>query len=121
MKNQYSTTEQTFDEMLLSAKQVKEIRKKDALRDIPIIVLTTDHKDNEIYEGVGKDWIKYQNDIASLSNKSKHIFAKSCRHYKNRLAGAKPDAFLEAHLPLIFVFKINEGIYFLGTLISLAC
>jgi hypothetical protein len=98
---QYSTTEQTFDEMLLSAKQVKEIRKKDALRDIPIIVLTADHKGSKIYEGEGKDWIKYQNDIASLSNKSKHIFVKNCKRHKNKPAGAKPDAFLEAHLPLI--------------------
>jgi pimeloyl-ACP methyl ester carboxylesterase len=93
MKNQYANTEQTFDDMLLSAKQVKEIRKKDALRNMPIIVLTADHNGKEIYDGYGKAWIKLQDDIASLSNKSKHIFIKNCDHY---IQIKKPQIVIEA-------------------------
>ena len=62
------------------ANQVKEIRKKDALRNIPIIVLTADHSDESDSSDLNADWISYQNDIASLSNKSKHIFVKNSSH-----------------------------------------
>ena len=102
MRNQYASTEQTFDEMLLSAKQVKEIRKKDSLREIPIIVLTADHNGSEIYEGEGKVWIKYQDDIASLSNKSKHIIVKNCGHY---IQLEKPEIVIDAIKEIIAEVK----------------
>jgi pimeloyl-ACP methyl ester carboxylesterase len=64
-------SELTSDELRDSSAQVIISRKKDALRNIPIIVLTAG-EDNE-------SWTLCQNDIASLSNKSKHIFV-NCGH-----------------------------------------
>ena len=58
--------------------EVKEIRKKDALRNIPIIVLTADKED---FPEIRADWINYQNDIASLSNRSKHIIVNKSSHF----------------------------------------
>ena len=81
VQNQFAGGELTFDELLLSVKQVKDIRKKDSLRNIPISVLTADHQGQESYVGEYKNWLNFQNDIASLSNKSKHIFVKDSNHY----------------------------------------
>ena len=81
VQNQFDGGEITFDELLLSVKQVKAIRKKDSLRNIPIIVLTADHEGRESYVGQYKNWLNFQNDIASLSNKSKHIFVEDSSHY----------------------------------------
>lgn len=64
----------------IDASQVKEITQKDALRNIPIIVLTSDHFGAETFPGDSATWTKYQNGIASLSNKSKHIFVKDSSH-----------------------------------------
>ena len=58
--------------------EVKEIRKKDALRNMPIIVLTADKEDSP---DIRTDWINYQNDIASLSNRSKHIIVSKSSHF----------------------------------------
>lgn len=58
--------------------EVKEISKKDALRNIPIIVLTADKEDSP---DIRTDWINYQNDIASLSNRSKHIIVSKSSHF----------------------------------------
>lgn len=63
------------------ANQVKEITKKNALRNIPIAVLTADHFGAETYPGERTAWVNYQNKIASLSNKSKHIFVKNSSHF----------------------------------------
>ena len=70
--------EQNIDELSLSANQVKEIRKKDALRNMPIIVLTADHK---LTVDQNKKWVDFQSDIASLSNKSKQIIVKDSGHF----------------------------------------
>ena len=70
--------EQNIDELSLSANQVKEIRKKDALRNMPIIVLAADHK---LTVDQNKKWSDFQSDIASLSNKSKKIIVKDSGHY----------------------------------------
>jgi len=56
----------SYDEMLLSAKQVKESVNKDALRNIPIDVLVGT-KDK--FEGASI-WLGYQQEIAKLSDKS---------------------------------------------------
>jgi pimeloyl-ACP methyl ester carboxylesterase len=81
VQNQFAGGEKTFDELLLSVKQVKEIRKKDSLRNIPITVLTADHQGSESYVGQYNTWLNFQNDITSLSNKSKHIFVKDSDHW----------------------------------------
>lgn len=75
------------------ANQVKEIRKKDALRNIPIIVLTADHSGESDFSELKADWISYQNDIASLSNKSKHIFVKNSSHI---IQNDHPDVVIDA-------------------------
>lgn len=81
VKKQLIGEEQTFDELLISAKQVKEIRKKDALRNIPIIVLTADHKGEESAAISEETWLNYQNDLVTLSDYSKHIIVTDCGHY----------------------------------------
>ena len=76
----YAGGEQTYEEIMLSAQQVEDSRKKDALRNIPIIVLTADHKGLEDTPEFKEKWFNYQKDIASLSNESKHILVKNCGH-----------------------------------------
>ncbi len=73
--------EQTFDKLLISANQVKEIRKKDALRNIPIVILTADHKGERSSTITEETWLNYQNDLVSLSDYSKHIIVEDSSHY----------------------------------------
>jgi len=73
--------EQTFDKLLISANQVKEIRKKDALRNIPIVVLTSGHKGEKSSVITEETWLNYQNDLVSLSDYSKHIIIEDSSHY----------------------------------------
>ena len=93
MKSQLIGEEQTFDELLTSAKQVEELRKKDALRHIPIIVLTADHKGEESSSITEETWLGYQNDLASLSDYSKHIIVEGSSHYIQR---DKPQVVIDA-------------------------
>jgi pimeloyl-ACP methyl ester carboxylesterase len=92
-KSQLIGEEQTFDELLISAEQVKEIRKKDALRNIPIIVLTADHKGEESSTITEETWLNYQNDLVSLSDYSKHIIVKDSSH---DIQNDKPQAIIDA-------------------------
>jgi len=81
VKSQLIDEEQTFDELLISANQVKEIRKKDALRNIPIVVLTSGHKGEKSSVITEETWLNYQNDLVSLSDYSKHIIIEDSSHY----------------------------------------
>lgn len=81
MTEAYAGGEQTYEEVKLSARQVKETRKKDALRNIPIIVLTADKRGFEPAPGYNEKWLNYQKDIASLSNDGKHIMVKNSGHF----------------------------------------
>jgi pimeloyl-ACP methyl ester carboxylesterase len=92
-KSQLIGEEQTFDELLISAKQVKEIRKKDSLRNIPIIILTADHKGEEPSSITEEIWLNYQNDLVSLSDYSKHIIVKDSSHY---IQNDKPQVVIDA-------------------------
>lgn len=62
-----------------SASQLKEARKKDVLRNIPIIILTAGKMVtyNEL-------WLGYQKDLASLSDYSEHIIVKDSGHFIQR-------------------------------------
>lgn len=93
MNSQLIGAEQTFDELLTSAKQVKEIRKMDALRNIPIIVLTADHKCEESSSITEETWLNYQNDLVSLSDYSKHIIVEGSSHYIQK---DKPQIVIDA-------------------------
>lgn len=77
-KKAFAGVELNFDGIIQSTKQVKESRKKDALRNIPIIVLTAD---NFLPDSENTSWISFQNDIASLSDKSKHIIVRNSTHF----------------------------------------
>lgn len=81
VKSELIDEEQTFDGLLVSSKQVKEIRVKDALRSIPIIVLTADHKGKGSAAITEETWLNYQQDLVSLSDYSKHIIVEDCGHY----------------------------------------
>ncbi|MGH4125082.1 MAG: alpha/beta fold hydrolase [Clostridium sp.] len=93
VKSQLIGEEQTFDELLISAKQVKEIREKDALRNIPIIVLTADHKGEEPSSITEETWLNYQNDLVSLSDYSKHIIVEDSGHFIQK---DKPQVVIDA-------------------------
>jgi pimeloyl-ACP methyl ester carboxylesterase len=81
VKSQLIGAEQTFDELLISANQVKEIRERDALRNIPIVILTAGHKGDKSSIITEETWLNYQNDLASLSDYSKHIITPDSSHY----------------------------------------
>lgn len=80
-KIQLIGAEQTFNELLISANQVKEIRIKDTLRNIPIVVLTSRHKGEKSSTITEETWLNYQNDLVSLSDNSKHIIVEDSSHY----------------------------------------
>jgi len=93
--------EQTLDEQIISANQVKEIRKKDSLRNTPIIVLTADKNikpSQDKYEEIMKRMVDQEKDIASLSNKSKFIFVKDSGHYIQK---DKPQVVIDSIQELI--------------------
>jgi len=92
-KSQLIGAEQTFDELLISANQVKEIRKKDALRNIPIVVLTSGHKGDKSSAITEETWLNYQNDLVSLSDYSKHIIVEDSSHYIQK---DKPQVVIDA-------------------------
>lgn len=81
VKIQLADAEQTLDELLISANQVKEIRKKDSLRNIPIVVITAGHEGDKSSVISEETWSKYQKDLLSLSDYSKHIFLEDSSHY----------------------------------------
>lgn len=93
VKSQLIGEEQTFDELLISATQVKEIRKKDALRNIPIVVLTSGHKGDKSSIITEETWLNYQNDLASLSDYCKHIIVEDSSHYIQK---DKPQVVIDA-------------------------
>jgi len=101
LKKYFTNTELNFDELILSANQVKEIRKKDALRNTPIIVLTADKNikpSQDKYEEIMKSVVDKGKDIASLSNKSKYIFIKDSGHYIQK---DKPQVVIDSIKELI--------------------
>lgn len=69
-----------------SAKQVEEIRKKDALRNIPIVVLTSTQP------------AIFQDDLSKLSKNSKHILVKDSGHF---IQNDKPQVVIDSIKELI--------------------
>ena len=92
-KSQLIGAEQTFDELLISENQVKKIRKKDALRNIPIVVLTSGHKGDKSSILTEEIWLNYQNDLVSLSDYSKHLIVEDSSHYTQK---DKPQVVIDA-------------------------
>jgi pimeloyl-ACP methyl ester carboxylesterase len=73
------TAEGDYNTILTSAEEVRLSRQADALRNIPITVISaTEH-------GLGNEletlWAGFQKDIASLSNNSAHVIAQGSTHY----------------------------------------
>lgn len=87
--------EQSLKDMMLSADEVKEIRKKDSLRNIPVIVLGADELINPSYPEykVINKRIKDLKALAALSNKGKFIFVKNSGHY---IQSAHPEVVMNA-------------------------
>jgi pimeloyl-ACP methyl ester carboxylesterase len=101
-KSQLIDEEQTFDELLISGNQVKKLRKKDALRDIPIIIITADHKGEESAVITQETWLKYQIDLVTLSDYSKHVIVKDCGHYIQK---DKPQVVIDSIKEIISVIR----------------
>jgi len=95
-KKGLATAELNFDELVLSGKQVKEIRKKDALRNIPIVVLAADH--NDVNCDSSKIWLNFQKDLKLLSDHGKYILVENSGHFIQK---DKPQVVIDAIKELI--------------------
>lgn len=95
-KKGLATAELNFDELVLSGKQVKEIRKKDALRNIPIVVLAADH--NDVNSDSSKIWLNFQKDLTSLSDHGKYVLVENSGHF---IQNDKPQVVIDAIKELI--------------------
>jgi len=98
MKAQFSSSEGNFEDILKSTDQVREVRKNDALRTIPIIVLSADKSAMGIQDPIINEWPKLQEDLATLSDKSKHLTIKNASHM---IQNDNPQAVIEAIKELI--------------------
>lgn len=97
-KSQFSV-EGNYEDFEESAKMVAEHR--DALKKIPITVLTaTNHEMGQEVENI---WLGLQNDLASMSNNSRHYFV-DCGHY---IQDEKPQVVIDAIEEMIKIVKNN--------------
>jgi pimeloyl-ACP methyl ester carboxylesterase len=99
-----SSPDGNFEEMLISAQQVKEARKQDALRNMPVIVLTADigisakQYANTPMSIAFSQWMNWQQDLVALSDKSKQYIIKGSGHL---IHYDKPEAVINAIKKLI--------------------
>lgn len=74
----------SYEELKIGLDQIKKIRKYDSFRNIPLTVISGDyHGFGDIFESYGKNfsdgelmedkWNEWQNNLASISDKSRHI------------------------------------------------
>jgi pimeloyl-ACP methyl ester carboxylesterase len=102
MKAQFSSPEGNFEDILKSTDQVREVRKNDALRNIPIIVLSADKSAMGIQDPIINEWPKLQADLATLSDNSKHLTIKNASHM---IQNDNPQAVIDAIKDLIETVK----------------
>ena len=90
---QFNASAGEFDAIPESCRQLKASRKP--LGDLPIMVLTgmQDKKGD-----MGKVWLELQNDLASMSTRSRHEVLEDAGHY---VQAAKPGAVIAAVLEII--------------------
>lgn len=104
VKSMFLSAEATYEDIQISAQQVREGRSKDALRDIPITVISASvekvakENPNNPMNIIANQWMQWQKDMSSLSRKSKHIAVKDCGH------------FIQLEQPQIIIQEINEMI-----------
>lgn len=104
MRSQFSSSEGGFEDLLKSTEQVREVRKKDSLRKVPIIVLSADRTAMEIKDPINDEWSNLQADLATLSDKSKHITIKNTSHM---MQNDNPQAIIDAIKEIIEIAKSN--------------
>lgn len=81
-----SNPDGNYEEVSISAEQIKEAGKKDELRNKPIIVLTSDIEitakqfANTPLSPALSQWLNWQQDLAALSDKSKQYIIKGSGH-----------------------------------------
>ena len=94
-----SSPDGNFEEMLISAQQVKEARKQNALRNKPVIVLTADIQisakqfANTPMSIAISQWMNWQQDLVALSDKSEQSIIKGSGHL---IHYDKPEAVINA-------------------------
>ena len=85
-----SNPDGNYEETLISAEQVKEAGKKDALRNKPVIVLTADIQisakqyANTPMSIAISQWMNWQQDLVALSDKSSQYIIKGSGHLIHR-------------------------------------
>lgn len=88
-----------YEEMLISAEQVKEAGKKDELRKKPVVVLTSDIQIAEKqFAGTPmqiafSQWMNWQKDLVALSDKSQQYIIEGSGHL---IHSDKPQAVIDA-------------------------
>lgn len=102
LKANYRSPEGSFQDFLKSTEEVREVRKKDALRNIPISVLSADKSAIEIQDPIIAEWPKLQDDLATLSDKSKHLTIKNTSHM---IQNDNPKAVIDAIEEIILTVK----------------
>jgi pimeloyl-ACP methyl ester carboxylesterase len=104
VKSTFLGAEATYKDIQISAQQVREARSKDTLRNIPITVITAsvqkvvEENPNNPMNIIANQWMQWQKDMVSLSNKSKHITVKDSGHV------------IQIDQPQIIIKEINEMI-----------
>lgn len=79
-RTEFVNPEGTFNDLLNSAAEVRKVRKNDAIRNIPITVLSAENTDLKVPGPILVGWAQLQKDISALSDKSKQITVKGAGH-----------------------------------------
>jgi len=102
LKVNFRSTEGNFQDFLTSTDQVRETRKKDTLRNIPIIVLSSGKNVMGSEDPIIGEWPKLQADIATLSDESKQLTVENAGHM---IQNDNPKAVIDAIKELIETVK----------------
>lgn len=102
LKASYRSPEGNFQDFLTSTDQVRETRKKDTLRNIPIIVLSADRSIMGSEDPIIGEWPKLQADIATLSDESKQLTVENAGHM---IQNDNPKAVIDAIKEIIETVK----------------
>lgn len=96
-KRMFKNGEMSYDQLMQSGQLVKEARAKDALRNMPIIVLTAERDNradaNEFFKLINSHWMEWQKEITALSDKSVHKVIADTGHI---IQQDQPQAVIDA-------------------------
>ena len=94
-KANFKKIDGTFEDIKIGNKQIREIKKYDSLRDIPLTVVSGDYHGfaeiSDVYDmaetkgiEMEEQWNEWQENLANLSNNSKHITLNVYSYFRNK-------------------------------------